>query len=351
MLQPQQEPQQPAEVTYEGGAMQITLRNSGCWRVANAVFLLIWVSVWAYGEMLSAKLLLAFLGGPWTLPFPKPDGELQPKEIVIGFLVIWLLGWTGMGINAVLQFLRALFGRDVIELASGEWRVTRFIGPFGTTRTFLPSDGWSPVFRTSSHYLAARRGAKYKIVTRLGTIAERKWIRDEILRRFPQPQEGTVPSGYTTRVAETGGMIVTSEQSRGGTIGCLVVVLLWNVPLAWWLANESKAYIPIFPILVGVALVALAMMVLFYRELWLVAPNLVEKRTRILGFTRTTRITNATLRIQEKRDNDGDYFFRVYATSAGGKETMLKSSINDPEPARAFAEFVARETGWEIQTA
>ncbi|HWW59812.1 MAG TPA: hypothetical protein VN181_00465 [Thermoanaerobaculia bacterium] len=344
MLQPSQEPQQPAEVTYEGGAMQITLRNTGCWRIANAVFFLVWIGTWSYGELLSIKVLLATFGYPVTLPFPSPTEHLRPVEIVMAFFAVWLLGWTWMGIIAILQFLRVLFGRDVFELASGEWRVTRHIGPFGRTRAFAPSDGWSPVFRSSAHYLAARRGATYKIVTRLGTIAERKWVRDEILRRFPAPKEGAMPAGYVARAAETGGIIVESDRSCGGTIGCLVVVLLWNVPLVWWLANESKAYIAIWPIVIGIMLALLAFMVLFYRESWLIAPNLVEKRTKIFGITRTTRVTNGTLRIQEKRDNDGDYIHRLYAD-----ETLLRSSINDPEPVRAFAEFLARETGWRLE--
>src|SRR5215212_1304251 len=217
MLQPQQEAQQPAEVTYEGGAMQITLRNPGCWRIANALFQLVFLGVWAYGELLSIKVPLALLGYRVTLPFPLPAGRLDPNEVVIAFFAVWIAGWTYLGIVGMLQFLRALFGRDVIELASGEWRITRFIGPFSTTRTFTPSDGWAPVLRTSAHYLAARRGAKYKIVSRLGTIAERKWIREEILRRFPNPQEGTLPIGYSARAGENGGLIVTPDSSRGGT--------------------------------------------------------------------------------------------------------------------------------------
>jgi len=348
MLQPQQEPKQPAEVTQEGGAIQITLRNSGCWRVANTFFLLIWLGVWGYGELISLKALLGWLGYPVQLPFPLFVENLQPKEIVIAFLSVWLAGWTWAGVAAMLQLLRALFGRDVIELASGEWRATQYIGPVGTTRTFSPSDGWAPVLRTSSHYLAARRGAKYKILSRLGTIAERKWVRDEILRRFPAPQEGALPAGYTSRAGEMGGQILTPITSRGGTIGCLIVVLLWNVPLGLWLAFESGSSIAIWPIVIGAALVFLAIFAIFMRESWLIAPNFLEKRTRFLGYTRTTRITDGTLRIEERRDNDGDYFQRLYAIGADGTKVQLMSSINDPEPARAFAEFVARETGWEL---
>lgn len=348
MLQPQQEPKQPADVTNEGGAMQITLRNPGCWRIANALFLLVCLGFWAYGEMLSIKVPLALLGYHVTLPFPLPEGRLDPNEVVVAFFAVWIAGWTYMGIAGTLRFLRALFGRDVIELASGEWRITRFIGPFSTTHTYAPSDGWSPVLRTSAHYLAARRGAKYKIVTRLGTIAERKWIREEIVRRFPDAQEGTLPAGYSAHAGETGGLIVTPDSSRGGTIGCVIVVLLWNVPLAWWLATQSESYIPVVAIGIGAVLMLFAIMVIFMRQSWLIASDLVEKRTRILGYTRTTRITGGSLRIEEKRDSDGDYVYRLYAVDRGGLQTLLTSSINDPEPARAFAEFVAKETGWNL---
>jgi hypothetical protein len=311
------QPEQPREIAHEGDSVRITLRESRSNKWTEIVIgtaRLCWLAV--VGVALVAVLIVV-LGVPLPERFlgmeiprdvdPNSIDDPMFARILAAFLALGLLALIFEWIRSIKGWLHSIFGCDIIELETRDWRVTRNAGPFRATQAFDPAAGWivtvGPSLRNSA--LAATLGRKAIVVTDFGTSAERTWIRDEIRKRFPPAvPNGALPAGYSSRSAEGGGAIVTRDGVR-----------------------------------------------IFTKTSWHVAPNFFERRIHILGFRHTSRITDAAVQLTF----DGPYSrsgkFRLELHEKAGRSIQLATTPVPIVDLLALCEFLGRETGWPLEVA
>ncbi len=346
-------PEPPREIDQTGDGTRITLRPQGCARFAGAAFLLLWVGGWAVGEAFALNLLLAFAGIAYRVPFPIaiPPFPLAPASFLfLAFILLWLGFWTWGGLTAIAQVLQLLAGRDTIVLGHVGWSVERGLGPFAFRREL---HGWVPELTRRDFRLIARRDRKTRRVSALGTPAERLWVHDEILRRYPvlRPKPLELPREYEARRESDGTIVIQrNARARRGAIGCGVVALLIGcLPLGMWIRYPgSKGSLVIFAA-IALLFTAFALWCFLARQSWRVGRNVLEERLEFFRFARRWRFTSAALDIDYSRDSDGDEWFTLWVRDAGGRKRKLHSATNDPEETVAFARYLATHSGWPLQ--
>lgn len=112
-----------SEVTPEGYRVVIPARRN--WFVL--VFLFAWLGGWVFGELSASNEL--FQGGDKT---------------PMGFLSLWLLGWTVAGIFAAATLLWQIAGREIITLEPGHLSYRVEALGLGRTRSFRASEVKEP---------------------------------------------------------------------------------------------------------------------------------------------------------------------------------------------------------------
>ena len=127
----------PIERTSEG--WELVLRPRGADRYATAGFLGFWLCGWAAGETFALWFLIK--GAIALLTGEPPDPGRDPLQwgpaVMVGlFLIVWLALWTVGGIAAGSEFIRQLWGRDRVVIASGRLTVTWSRWPFRSRRVF-----------------------------------------------------------------------------------------------------------------------------------------------------------------------------------------------------------------------
>lgn len=281
-------PEQPREIEYEGDSVRITLRApTGLAAVLEATQWLRPVIVWV--------LLFVILLGYFGLFGEGFGGFGSGFFIVVAMFLLWTL--------IVVWNLRTRIGSDVIELTPGGWSATRRIGPFHKTRAFDPAAEWAVTVATG--VLAATRGRKIIVISTLGDVSEWIWIRDAIRMRFSPTTPRGLPAGYSSRAAETGGLIISGDFGR----------------------LRAKTFLH-------------------------VAPNFVEHRLGLFGLTTTSRITDAKLRLYFA-DADENYHLRpmffLETHEHGGRRVIVAMSSRVVGDTLALGELLARETGWPLE--
>jgi len=197
------------------------LQASGLGRLGSAGFLGIWLIFWAMGEV----LVLWFVGvGAWSLLTgnpPRPDRTPLSAGVALPvglFLLFWLALWTVGGLAAAHEFLRLLFGRDLILAESGALLVVHSYGLFRTrhqvTREHLHRFYQLP--SKTALMIETRQGGME--VTRLGTADERGELAQLLnslfgLRAEPGT-EGTLPAGWCEGLSPEHSSVLMPDPKR-----------------------------------------------------------------------------------------------------------------------------------------
>ena len=371
-----------ARVEATAQTTRVTLRPSGAGRWFAAAFLAVWLTGWAIGEIFAVCFLGRLLGmklGPFSSMKMPPGGV---AAVLGGFLLFWLILWTWSGFSALVTLARLGWGVDVLTVTADNWTVWSGVSRWGRSRRLHPREVRRVALQGRTGALVAEINGRTVALTRLGTDADRLWLRD-LLRDTasgirdamsgatapesnPSSKSSPLPAGYRMEPLPDGSLRVRTAAARQiGGAGCLLLVaLFWNgivggsvlvgclrrsgeeaprgamAPGAWgyWLFLSPF-------ILIGLALIAAFFVAALTREEWRVRRDCLEIRREYLGRRRTWRYTGAAFRLTVRRDSDGDESWRL-VLEAAGKQTRLDSG--DPAMLRALGCFLAERTGWPL---
>jgi hypothetical protein len=368
------------EATPQG--TRVTLRPSGAGRWFTAAFLAVWLTGWAIGEAFAVCFLARLLGVKLGLFSEMKVPPVGLAAVLGGFLLFWLALWTWGGFSALITLARLGWGVDVLTVTADNWTVWSGVSRWGRSRRFNPKEARRVGLQGRTGALVAKNNGRTVVLTRLGTDADRLWLRDLLQDAAsgignavpgsltPGSHQSLKPSplppGYRMEPLPDGSLRVRTAASRRiGGAGCLLLVaLFWDgivggsvllgcfrrpveeapssamAPGAWgyWL------FLTPF-ILIGLALITAFIVAALTREEWRVRRDHLEIRREYLGRRQTWRYTGAAFRLTVHRDSDGDESWRL-VLEAADKQRRLDSG--DPAMLRALGRFLAERTGWPL---
>lgn len=323
--------------TPEG--LEVRLSNAGFGRFIGAAFLGFWLLFWAAGEGFALWMLAK---GAWALITGEPPepgrGPLDAQGAVpIGlFLLIWLSFWTLGGVFAAREFLRLLFGRDILLARAEALEIVHSYGLFRSRKSVPRED-------LRRFYQQPRRGALCvetargtTELTRLGTLHDRSEL-EQLLKTEFLIQEDTAPRSVLpdewreVPSAEGESVLVRSPETRQKQ-----ALVMWVIcaPIAL-VALYVIASLPEKPGLWALALVLAllaaaaawgAAWLTFGRSEWVMNNGRLVLQRRFRG-RRNQRFEGAGLELYE--DNSGDngpsYVLNAVAANASPLTNLYRA--------------------------
>lgn len=128
------------QVNETAHTLEIRVGNGDRSRFGVAVFLVIWLCGWTFGEFFA----LASLFGKGT------------PLAVRGFFLIWVIPWTIGGGFAILSLMKLLGGYERIEAGRGILKITKSFLLFRYTKTY-------DIFKISRMMKVGKQPGKYNI--------------------------------------------------------------------------------------------------------------------------------------------------------------------------------------------
>jgi hypothetical protein len=316
--------------------LQATLSSSGLGRFIGAAFLGLWLLFWTAGEGFA---LWMFVRGAWALltgepPEPGRDPLNAESALPMGlFLLLWLTFWTFGGIMAGREFLRLLFGRDIILARAEAVEIRHSYGLFRTGKD-VPRD------EIRRFYQRPRRGAlcvetnRGSIeLTRLGTPADRseleQVLKTEFMLQEEQPPASVLPKDWRELPSAEGeSVLVKNPETRGkqalvmwiisfplALAALYVISLLPEKPDLWAVA--------VILALLAAAIASGAAWLAFGRNEWVLYTGRMVLQRRFRG-QRTQRFEAVALELYE--DNSGDngpsYLLNAVAANAPARSSL-----------------------------
>lgn len=205
------------EATDEG--LRITLRPKGAARWFVVGFLLVWLVGWTAGEGFALATLLS-IGGQF-LRIPLPWRQTVPTGpsagIIISFLLMWVSFWTVAGIAAFSQVLHMGWGTDLFLVRPGGWEWHRRYGFWWRRRRFLPGEVLGLTVRRNDGALEARTARQALVLTTFGDHPARQWL-CVVLRQtsgLDAREEDRTESGLPLLEPSPARALVAPEPPRG----------------------------------------------------------------------------------------------------------------------------------------
>jgi hypothetical protein len=156
-------------------------------RLVPAAFLCVWLCGWAMGEYFAGGALLGLVAERWApglhvagMPrFSGPTGDMALP--VMGFLAVWLVGWTLGGCLAIGSVLALLLGVPVLRWDATGIGLDTHVGPF-VSRKRLTLEQAETLVRGVTTSPAARKARVLALAGPLVEEADREtllgWLRD-----------------------------------------------------------------------------------------------------------------------------------------------------------------------------
>jgi hypothetical protein len=253
-----------------------------------------WVS-----SAFSLLWLLVWAGVLLFLSRELREPALHASGLLIPF-VLFLAAWALAGLSSLAELVRLHLGTDRIETSAKGVRVRRAVGALGFTRE-VPRDsieGFAIAGR--AHALEVRTGGKRIVLATLGTVEQRREILDSLRREFARPAEEGLPAGWT------------SSKTAEGT---LVLVAPAGGP----------------------------------RRTLELAPNALTIARPLGPWQRRRTFRDASLQLMhDPRSRYGDWY--QLEVRKGPDWMPLAEGTNMPEGLQQLARFVARQTGWRLES-
>lgn len=313
---------------------RVEFRSRGWLRAALGLFLVVWLSAWAFGEFVAVRGLV------WMAS--REMGAHPMGWLAGGFLVLWTTGWTAAGIGTLVALARVLFGVDRIEIAADRWIVFRGVGPIGRTRSFERNAIREVYQKTGNRRLMLETMDQRVELTSLAMPEECRQFVERFWTPIALPPDDALPFRWIA-VRDPDGTLCIRNRGFDGP-GCLAMVLVVAVTLlAFSVRFESTV-----TALVAALTFALFLWGLFRREEWLARTDFFARRVRWLQWSSTTEYDRRSLRIEESVDSDGDRTFSL-AALARGKRKVVCYDLNEDRDVLGLARFLERVTGWEVR--
>ena len=357
-------------VEQTSGEMRVTLRQGGWARWLPAIVRILWLGGWSLGEVLIGNVLLSFTPFAWRIPAPEllasmsAGSERAPSFGIVIFIAAWWLLWTMGGIGSFVTVLRLLFGSDRITMTTDGFRRWRGVGPFGMERELRSGDVSAISIGRSARVLIAQVGAKEIVLASLGTESDRRWLAAELQSRYAlktpvQRLHGEVPPRWESSTAVDESTILrTSARERRPLVGCLggVAAIWWIfIAMRWFVRSISAQPLHVRPgDVIAITLGIVFAWMIF--AVWRARETIKVKRNEIIHLRSfgpwkwQHHFTDSALRIAYEQARGGDDRFIL---EAGKNESWkrLASEINATTEVLGLAEFLARQTGWDLEVA
>jgi hypothetical protein len=365
----------PIERTSEGWELVLTPRGAD--RYATAGFLGFWLCGWAAGEAFALWFLIKGAIALLTGEPPDPGRDPIPwgPAVMVGlFLIVWLTLWTVGGIAAASEFVRLLWGRDRIVIASGRLRVTWSRWPFRAGREFERDTIRRILLVGRDDRLALESNRERVELSGLGTRNQRveaaKAIRTE-LGIAEAPSTGTsVPSGWEVIItAEGERALVASLATRRAQARFMTVVTMVLATVTLLLGRKSVERLDlIVPALIlltfTIGAAAGATWLARVRWEWRIRSSHLTLRKRV-GAVVNDVFEARRLVIDRDTDSDGDSWYALYAMAdsegpavskpVSWRQIPPKNSktiarvMNDASTVHDLAAWLARETSLPLE--
>lgn len=310
---------------------KVVLRERGCMRIPESIFLLAWLCGWAVGEVFAGR---GFIWMVQQILAGKAGGTEWISAI---FLAIWLTFWTLGGVGAAVALVRGIAGSDEIEFTPEEWRVSRLVAGFGWTRS-IPVADIRAVLLVQRGTLVAELADRDIVLTRYGTKEEKQAIisrftpRENLDEELPRRWRA-VPEGDRLRI----------EPRAVDSPGCLVICGLIAIGAAAPFFFVDT--LPRLGLLIPAFFAAITIWGTFSRRGWLVRRGELASFVAFPGWRREVVFDRQSLIVRSSTDADGDGTFTLIAT-VNGKERTLFWERNDERTAMRLGRFLVRQAGW-----
>lgn len=292
---------------------QVRLRSRGLLRLFPAAFLTVWLCGWAVGEAFVGHLLYVMLGGMFGLEpgAPPPVFNGSPATgpamwAVIGFAVFWLSFWTLGGVLAMRELAQIVFGSEVVRWDTDGFEVRRGVGPVRSVRRVRGEDLRQIRIRQRRVEADTRQGRV--LIASSGTREEREAL-CATLRRAMEPW-----LERERRWGREGERLRAGAWRESPDTGAPALVAGW-----FWLGARLEP-----------------------------GSGRLTRHVRVGPRQWIRTWQPLTLTVTLTHDSDGDERWVLMASDSQGEST-LQSTIEDPAPVHALAEWLSRHTGVEVR--
>ena len=319
--------------------LEVTISSSGFGRFITAAFIGVWLLFWTAGEGFAIWMLVK---GIWAFLTGKPPGPGRGPISLDGalpvglFLLLWLSLWTFGGFFAGRQFLRLLFGKDIIRAHAEGLDIVHSFGLFRSHKSVAREDirRFYHQPRKGAFCVEADRGTIE--VTQLGSPGDRdeleKLLRTEFMLREETALHAVLPGDWREVPSAEGESVLVknpemrSKQSLVMWIICLLVAAVTIYVVASLPEHPGLwAYALILAALAAGAAYGAAWLT-FGRNEWILRTGQLVLQRRFRQ-RRTFRFEAVSLELYE--DNSGDsgpsYALNAVAANAPPLSVSVKT--------------------------
>jgi hypothetical protein len=314
---------------------------------------------WVMGEVFAigflGMILRSALGAAAGMKLPMPGAEWVTggaAAVAIVFLLFWLTLWTFGGIAAITEVLRNLGGEDRILIRPSGIELLWRAGPFHRTYTYDRAEVRRIRLRREKRELVVDTSSGTHVLTKFGTIDERKAIIAWLQRHLSLPTEpdaldaNTNPIGWSVTSGEG-----TTRMTRGSEKALRISsIIAWCVVVAtamtWYgsLQSDNPSY---GALVVTLVLAAGASWLTWARHEWIVRTGQLTHYRRFVTWESERRFSGARLEVEASRDSDNDDRYKLIVRDSDGKHT-IDTAIHDDADVVALGRWLAARTGFPL---
>jgi len=315
-----------------------SLRATGVVRYVGALFLLVWLVGWVFGEIFAIGLL-----------------PVSRKSVfVLLFLLVWVPLWTLGGLAAFVHLLRSVAGEDSISVQASGIELLRRAGPFRRTRSIDRTAIRRVRIRHSDKALVLDTTSGTQVLTQFGTAVEREaighWLRQRLsIPEAPPTTDSGKPPATWKVSTEGGGARLKNHHDRMGRTRSLIAWLGAGLAALGWyasLGSQSRAGSVVVPVL-ALALVLWASWMTWGLREWIMRPGQITLHLRFATWESERTFKSARLVVEHQRDSDSDDRYKLAVSDANGQKTIY-TQLYDSGELLDFARWIKRLTGFPI---
>lgn len=350
-------------------ADEFIFRPCGCGRFLSAIFLSIWLCGWFAGESFAVFILGH---GIWSLLTGSPaigSGEparMAPALAVGAFLLVWLTLWTFGGIMSIRELLSLLWAEDRLVLDRNDLVRIHRLGPFTSIRCLARNDIRRVYVQSANTALMVQLNANLIELTSLGTPAERIEAGQRLCTAIGLPDEGAstelaaLPEGWQEASGLRGERLLIPDlqiRRKQAIVVAIITGVVWASLILLAREAASKPTLWVVTLMLTAPAVWLARQTLWMirgRKEWRIGNGKLIHQLRFAD--EVTELGEArALELTESRDSDGDLFYHLNAVELSSpacarsgktpKQLQITYSPRDATEPRCLGRWLSQQAG------
>lgn len=347
-----------------------SLYPRGLGRFLDAAFLGVWLVLWVVGELavltLIGTTIVSLIAMVFDVSLSPSFPRVTSASIAASFLLfgmLFLVMWTVGGMAAGTHLFRSVAGEDRVWLTSEALVIKRRAGLFRKI-TRVPRDDIRRISMTDrDRQLAVYSSRGMQPITTLGTPAERRELRAELMRQLTLPdaaavrelEQQTVPPQWEARRADLGYILyrpparIHRQQVRTAWIATGVVALASLASVSRSLLHAATPP-DMLPSLLTALCVIGASLLTWTRKEWVIRPGRLALRWRVRGWFSVTEFEDGVLELSSSVDSDGDVHYALHISTPYGDRKKIASAVDEPCELYWLAKWLAVHTRFYLDT-